>query len=148
MELRRRCHSFNCQLSFETQIIFQSINMLICHISQICPNVKCLKHMFLTSLSDATCDSSMTDASYLPSVTCSRDHVSQSLSSLAPCQPRDKVRNMEGTCMRGCMGGIRGEWRCRARENEVQRGTLDSVCDISLTPSHPLILGLHSSNKT
>ena len=39
--------------------------------------------------------------------------------------------------MRGCMGGIRGEWRCRARENEVQRGTLGSVCDISLTPSHP-----------
>jgi len=41
--------------------------------------------------SDATCDSSMTEASYLPSVTCSRDHVSQSLSSLAPCTPRDKV---------------------------------------------------------
>jgi len=45
----------------------------------------------LAANSDATCDSSMTDASYLPSVTCSRDHVSQSLSSLAPCQPRDKV---------------------------------------------------------
>ena len=81
-----------CQLSFDTKNVFQSISMFSKSINSKCPSFYCEHMFFLHLVSDATCDSSMTEASYLPSVTCSRDHVSQSLSSLAPCKPRDKVR--------------------------------------------------------
>ena len=81
-----------CQLSFDTKNVFQSISMFSKSINSKCPSFYCEHMFFLHFVSDATCDSSMTEASYLPSVTCSRDHVSQSLSSLAPCKPRDKVR--------------------------------------------------------
>jgi len=50
-----------------------------------------LSHRAVAASPDATCDSSTTASSFLPSVTCSREHVSQSLSALAPCKPRDKV---------------------------------------------------------
>jgi len=50
-----------------------------------------LSHRAVAVSPDATCDSSTTASSFLPSVTCSREHVSQSLSALAPCKPRDKV---------------------------------------------------------